>query len=583
MGCGQLDRVDSILVGMSYYNFPSPQGIGNVLVGKAKQTVRIRIPSTNLRKEVVRVGGLLSVSVMAVALSSCSAHPESSLSKSNQLGYAVNDRLVTTNAGSTEGASTNAQLLAGRLYPAPYVSGPKGQLIPNLSMASAQVLPGINQKIVYTISPDAVYSDGEAVTCDDYLLAFTAGTYDYVFDSYMPLMKQIDKVECKPRDREVTVTLKENFGPRWRQLFPAGVILPAHAIARKMGVTLEDLNTVLQSRDVDALQPIAEVWNRGFSLDQFDPDLQVSSGPYKVDRVGDRGEVYLTRNPHYGGQPAEIESVVVWPKGANLKELKDTGSLEIAEVTSSKEIDWLDRNDSTNSFDVQAQSGVLTEELLLANAGVFATRENRQAFASCIDQSSIASESSELSGVEVAPVTARTIRANDPMAGHVKDLTEAHLHSDVEQARRLAGQTIAIGYEGPDARMEAIVANIRRSCEPAGIIVVDAHQEGSGIRDLSRSFTTDHGYQFDKIGTIDVVLKALDPATEFESVATTSNNIAATRQAELSTWDVVPSIPLASQPRVFVVDRRVSNVVLNTDLAGIGWNMDRWFFSKNSK
>lgn len=37
MGCGQLDRVDSILVGMSYYNFPSPQGIGNVLVGKAKQ------------------------------------------------------------------------------------------------------------------------------------------------------------------------------------------------------------------------------------------------------------------------------------------------------------------------------------------------------------------------------------------------------------------------------------------------------------------------------------------------------------------------------------------------------------------
>ena len=53
------------------------------------------------------------------------------------------------------------------------------------------------------------------------------------------------------------------------------------------------------------------------------------------------------------------------------------------------------------------------------------------------------------------------------------------------------------------------------------------------------------------------------------------------REAEEQLWREVPGIPLAAQPRWFVMDRTVGNVVTYKGLAGIGWNMDRWLSEDN--
>ena len=53
-------------------------------------------------------------------------------------------------------------------------------------------------------------------------------------------------------------------------------------------------------------------------------------------------------------------------------------------------------------------------------------------------------------------------------------------------------------------------------------------------------------------------------------------NSAELKKTEEALWKDVPSIPLSSQPRVFLVRRDVEGVLPYTGVSGIGWNMDRW-------
>nr|WP_038618633.1 ABC transporter substrate-binding protein [Corynebacterium ulcerans] len=521
---------------------------------------------------------LAAVLVSSVLLTACGSDStrDGTAGNGKHFGYAVDDYLVTTNAGTNVGVSTNAQLMAGRLYPSAYVSGPKGQLIPNRTLVETQVLPGPNQQVIYKIADNAVYSDGKPVTCDAFLLAFTAGSMNSLFESHMPLAQQVDHVECAAGSKQATVVYKENFGARWRQLFGAGVLMPAHAVAAKAGISLEELNRLLKSRDYAALSRIAEIWNNGFNLKHFDPELQVASGPFKIESVGDKGEVVFVRNDLYNGEKAALDRLVVWPRGIDLNELRNKGSLQIADVTNTDLISWLDRNDSHNPYTVAAETGLLTDSLILGDAGIFSDVEARRALAACVDQASVAKASSTASGVDVQPVYARTVRATDAVNAQLRDIIEPHVHVNIDVAKRLEGKTIKVGYDGPDPRKKAMVEEIRKSCAAAGITIEDAAKEAASLADLSHTHVTDSGVGLVEEGTIDAILMAVDPSSEYADVASLSNNVQATRAAERRSWEEVPTIPLASQPRVFVVDKAVGNVVTNTDLSGIGWNMDRW-------
>lgn len=516
----------------------------------------------------------------ALLLSACSSNDQMLVEESTgYFGYAVDSVLVTTNAGSAVGASTDAQVLSGRLYPSSHVTGPKGQLIPNSDFVSTQVLPGTNSRVIYKISPEAKFSDGAMITCDSFLLAFTAGAMPNTFDSYMPLMDQVERVECQPNAAQATVVFKEGFGQRWRHLFSPGTLLPAHAIAGKVDMSIEELNAALKNRDEVALEPVAEVWRNGFNLDNFDPALQVSSGPYKITGVGDEGQILMERNENYWGAPASIERISVWPRGSDLDKLKDDGDLQIAEVSSMEDLGWLDRNDPNNSFDIIDEQGVLTEHLKLATGGLFYDSANRRAFAACIDQTKVASASAEVSGTEVSPITTRILRHSDPIAQRVADVASRQLPPRPNDAAVLAGQTVRIGYAGPDSRKAKMVEAIKSSCEPIGITIVDASEEASSVGDLSRTSVTEWGYEIYKEGTIDAYLGAVDPLYDFGTVAPQSTNGEEIRAAERQSWVDLFTIPLATQPRIFVVDRNVGNIIPNSDLTGIGWNLDRWEYT----
>ena len=546
------------------------------------------------------------LSALALVAASCSSEESESGEQAapsdpesyNYTGYMVNSQLATTNAGTAFGSTTSAAQLSTRLYPGLFVPGPSGQLIPNADLVETEKLPPAadsdQESVRLTLADDATFSDGAPVTCDDYLLAYTAGTHPVEFASHMPLMNDIADIECAPHSKAFTLTFYKDQGHRWRQMFGPGTVMPAHALAQKTDMSMEDLNAALHAEDMAALQPVAELWRYGFSTakDDFDPELQVSYGPFTAEKVGDSGEVFLKANEQYRGDKPALDRLVVWPSSADAQELADKGVLKVADSATAAP-GWLSGNagedaesaegkdpdhdsageDSAGAgndeFETTTKVGLQTDTLTLSQAGIFAEPSARKAFAACVDQASMAHKSSEISGVDVPPAYVRTVSVQDPVAQTLGSVAKDHEGTDMAAAGQLNGTTIKVGYVGPDKRYQAMVEALRASCEPAGITIEDAADE-----QLSQFYLNPNPETGEP--TIDVFLGPVDPLTEYSAADSSIKNSVQLKEQEEQLWDSVPSIPVAAQPRVFIVHRDVEGVLPYTGISGIGWNMDRW-------
>lgn len=546
------------------------------------------------------------LSALALVAASCSSEKSDSGDHAapsdpesyNYPGYMVNSQLATTNAGTAFGSTTSAAQLSTRLYPGLFVPGPSGQLIPNADLVETEKLPPAadsdQESVRLTLADDATFSDGAPVTCDDYLLAYTAGTHPVEFASHMPLMNDIADIECAPHSKAFTLTFYKDQGHRWRQMFGPGTVMPAHALAQKTDMSMEDLNAALHAEDMAALQPVAELWSYGFSTakDDFDPELQVSYGPFTAEKVGDSGEVFLKANEQYRGDKPALDRLVVWPSSSDAQELADKGVLKVADSATAAP-GWLSGNagedaesaegkdldnDSAgedspgadnNEFETTTKVGLQTDTLTLSQAGIFAEPSARKAFAACVDQAALAHKSSEISGVDVPPAYVRTVSVQDPVAQTLGSVAKDHEGTDMAAAGQLNGTTIKVGYVGPDKRYQAMVEALRSSCEPAGITIEDAADE-----QLSQFYLNPNPETGEP--TIDAFLGPVDPLTEYSAADSSIKNSVQLKEQEEQLWDSVPSIPVAAQPRVFIVHRDVEGVLPYTGISGIGWNMDRW-------
>ena len=516
-----------------------------------------------------------AVTAVALALVGCAGEDDSPKVEKEHFGYQVSSEIRSTNAGTLEGSTDLTQMLSGRLYPGVYVPGPAGQMIPNTDLVNTQSLPGEQRKVVYTLSENAVFSDGTPVTCDDYLLTFTAGQYPIMFGAHMPLFDDTAELSCAPNAKEFTLTFKPKRGARWRGLFEAGTVLPAHAVAARLDMSIEDLNASLHSDDPARLRPIADVWHHGFSLAEFDPDLQVSFGPFKIDSVGEHGEVHLVANEYYYGDAPATGEVTVWPGSADTAALAEADALRIGDLRDPR-APWHNPDEEGNRLTVESQVGELTDTLTFPSAGMWAEPENRQALAHCIDPRAVAAESSRVAGVEVPVTPVRVVQHTDPLAQRMVDIGAPFLEVNIEAASVLSGSQVRIGYAYPDERMAAMVESMRRTCEPAGIEVIDVTEGGKTLADLPRTEFGEWGEELYVEGAADLILHPVDPMREYPAANNRAQDLDALRAQEGFLWKQFPTIPLSAQPRTFAIDGAVRNVVPYTGLPGIGWNMDRW-------
>lgn len=483
-------------------------------------------------------------------------------------GYLLPGAAVTSNAASWDGVSSRADAIASRVYPGMYSEGPSGEIIPNTDLVTAEVMPAPVRTVRYTIAENARYSDGRQLTCDDYLLAFTAGVMSPLFDSFQPQSFDVERLDCAPGAKTFTVIFRGDTGLRWRYLFGPGSVLPFHAIAGKAGVAEDQLHQWLLDRNAEALAPVAQIWNRGFRFDSFDPTLQVAAGPYRIDSIGSSGEVKLVRNDLYAGEPAALDTVVLWPRNSDKALLQKSGSIKIADL-SADDGRWIDPEDSRNTLEIQRIAGNMVDSLVLSKQGVLESQDAKAQFAACIDHNAVAQASSQAAGVQVLPTALHVVAPDDPRAPGLKAINENLIKPNPQVAPLLKGATIRIGYGKPDSRKAAMVQAIQKSCSEFGITIKDVSETAGTVATMPDG--------------ADAILLSLDPDSTYPVAgAGDIASVEALLSAETREWENPSVIPLSAEPKIFLIDKKVTNVAINPHITGMGWNMDRWRVGKVS-
>lgn len=533
----------------------------------------------------LRRRGLTATAVglaLAATLSACGSAEDAT----GSIGYVVDGAVPTYNANTIAGASSGARQAFARTLGGFTVAGPDGSPVSDFDFGEAVVVPGDRLSVNYQINSEAKYSDGKPVVCDDLVLAWAAGNGSFTQDGQqlfhaapVPGMADIESIDCTAGAGSALV----NFGPGryvtdWRALFGPTTVLPAHVVSAGSGGT--DIVAAVASRDPAAMSAIAAFWNDGFNLapGRADPAVFVSSGPYRLDSVGDDGSVTLVANEQWWGDAPRTAKIVVRPRGDQLGQQVADGKVQVVDVRTGA-VGGLDLGPG---FDVATVPANGVEQLTLATHGALESTAVRRAFASCVPR--------DLWG----PVSDSRISLMNTLAYPFVAGAAAGRYPQADSAAS-TGLTVRIGYASPDAQRAQAVKDIAAACGPAGITVEDASAPGFSPAGLAEGSAGG--------GSVDAVLggaggaqiaggrlsddlrlalvRGVDPRLDdivAQLAVTTSlkDSLNLTREAEGILWDTMASLPLQEQTRTVAFANGLRGGLANSSDSGAGWNMDRW-------
>jgi peptide/nickel transport system substrate-binding protein len=535
---------------------------------------------------------VVSSLVVALGVSACSG------GAAEELDYAVDGTLVTYNTNTVAGAASGGPQAFARVLTGFNYHGPDGQVVGDRDFGTVSVVGRAPLVLDYQISGDAVYSDGKPITCDDMVLAWAAqsGRFPGFDAANRAGYTDVASVDCAPGQKKARVTFAQDravidFG----QLFAATSMMPSHVIADELGLGDGGVTTAVQAGDQPVLDRIAAAWNTTWNLA---PDIDLkkfpSSGPYKLDQVTDDGAVVLVANDRWWGTAPVTARVTVWPRGAEIQDRINDGTYDVVDVAAGSSGVLNIPDDYTRT---DTPSGGI-EQLIFAPDGQLAEPAARRAVALCTPRDAIARNAEvPIANSRLNPVAEDSITA-------VEASLEAGQYSAANPvaARDTIGGlplTVRIGYQRPNARLAATVGVIAKSCEAAGITVVDAASDtvgpqtlrdnqidvllastggaaGSGSSGSSAFDAYDlhtgngnnlPGYANEQVdGVINALAVTSDPKEQARLLAESGPVL----------WGDMPTLPLYRQQRTLVTSKDMDAVSSNPTRWGAGWNMDRW-------
>ncbi|WNG95047.1 ABC transporter substrate-binding protein [Mycobacterium sp. ITM-2016-00318] len=524
----------------------------------------------------------------AVGLSGCTE------STADEITYAVDGTLTTYNTNTVAGAASAGPQAFARVLTGFNYHGPDGQIVGDHDFGTIAVVGRAPLVLDYVISDKAVYSDGKPITCDDLVLAWASqsGRFPGFEAANQAGYRDIVAVDCAPGQKRARVSFNPDrslvdFG----QLFAATSLMPAHVLADELGI---DVITAINNNDGPTIGRIAAAWNTTWNLT---PDLDVkrfpSSGPYKLDSVGDDGAVVLVGNDKWWGARPLTTKIIVTPRGADVQDRLDNGTVDVVDVAagSSGVLNMPEDYTQANS----PSAGI--EQLIFAAQGPLAAPQARRALALCTPRDVIARNAEvPIANTRLNPVTEEAVGSGEAIGA------EQFVASNPDAAREALGNrplAVRIGYQTPNARLAATVGAIAKSCAPAGIAVRDVGSEtagpltlrnneidvllastggatGSGSTGSSAMDAYDlhtgngnnlSGYTNPRIdGIIDILAVTADPKEVARQLG----------DAGPILWADVPTLPLYRQQRSLITSKKMYAVSSNPTRWGAGWNMDRW-------
>lgn len=245
-------------------------------------------------------------------------------------------------------------------------------------------------KVVYTLNPKAVWSDGTPITAVDFIynwheqLEWTPQLPD---SGLLAGYRDISGITSSNGGSTVIVTFSQPFA-EWEALFAD--LVPAH-IAKQYG------------------------WVAAFN--GFDPKKVISGGPFEITQFVPGRELVLSRNPHYWFTPAHLSQIVleVQTSTAALAGLKN-GDVNVAEVPDTPAVIGLVANAARAGIaltKVTSELPTLWQLCLNLTAPVLDEPDFRTGIEQALYVAEIASDSVGLTDASVAPYEDRlTLGAN---------------------------------------------------------------------------------------------------------------------------------------------------------------------------
>jgi peptide/nickel transport system substrate-binding protein len=263
-----------------------------------------------VQRLVVSLMAAATVAVSVIAATPVSSGASSRASASGGTAtMALDEDLAGFNVNTSAASQLALQEIINMVWPQAFIVNNKLQPVMNKQLLlSARVLSQSPQTVVYTLNPKAVWSDGTAISADDFIYNWQAQSGNPAYtdlggqaydDASTAGYSQIASVvgsnpsggaACAPgsatdrtaglcpNGRTITVTFTPSFAD-WRSLFTN--IVPAH-VARTVG------------------------WNTGFT----GPAQVISGSWFKIQSAKADQSVVLTRNPSYWAKPAKLKTLV---------------------------------------------------------------------------------------------------------------------------------------------------------------------------------------------------------------------------------------------------------------------------------
>ncbi|KQX58825.1 MULTISPECIES: ABC transporter family substrate-binding protein [unclassified Streptomyces] len=219
--------------------------------------------------------------------------------------WAVDALPTTLNTFQADADGTTTRI-AGAVLPSLYTLDERGRAQRNPDyLESAQVVETEPKQVVlYKLNQQAVWSDGREIGAPDFVAQWRAlsGRDTAYWTARNSGYERIEKIERGKNDLEVRVTFSKPYAD-WQSLF-----------------------TPLYPKQV---MGSPNAFNDGART-----TLKATAGPFllkAIDRKG--GDVTLTRNPRWWGQPAKLDSLVLKavPR-ADRAEALAAGTLDLAEI-----------------------------------------------------------------------------------------------------------------------------------------------------------------------------------------------------------------------------------------------------------
>ncbi|MBA3746020.1 MAG: ABC transporter family substrate-binding protein [Solirubrobacterales bacterium] len=209
------------------------------------------------------------------------AKPRDEVKEGGLLRWGLDQFSSQWNYNQLDGPTSATLDVMYALMPIPFLADENANVTPNPNyVASADVTSSGTQIVTLKLNPKAKWSDGRAITWQDYETQWQAlrGEDDAYSVSMSTGYERIARVKQGSDEFEVVITFDKPFG-EWRSLFTP--LYPK------------------QSQDS------AKAFNTAY-LEK----IPFTAGPFKVDKLNNSAKTLrLVRNPDWWGEPAKLEAI----------------------------------------------------------------------------------------------------------------------------------------------------------------------------------------------------------------------------------------------------------------------------------